>query len=517
MITRFSSFGIRARIIFLIIASLIGLMTVSVIALSELKKKVIEGREEMLREKVDLGIGIMNHRFSMAKAGLISEDEAKRLAVKELESLPYKKNQAFFAFEGEGFYILAPEYPQVVGKFVWESRDQEMLAAAKRGGDFIRFSYPKNGETTPKEKIVYSSMFSPWGWVLNAPAYIDDVNEEFYRTAAQIGGVSVALLGSLLVLGWLTSSSIMRSLGGEPAYAAEIAGMLARNDLTGKANLNPDDRSSLLYRLTQTMRSLSATVSNIQASSASVSSAATQIAAGNRDLSERTERQAATLEQTAANMKELTETVKQNADNARQANMLATKASNVADGGNSSVQVMVATIEQINDRSAKVSEITSVIESIAFQTNILALNAAVEAAQAGEQGRGFAVVASEVRSLAQRSATAAKEIKELINSSAETIQEGAKQAIEVSAAMGSIKQAIGLVSTIVGEITLASEEQSRGIEQMSQSVRLIDDATQQNAALVEEAAAATQSLDELAARLQEAVSVFKVGKADSLL
>ena len=251
-------------------------------------------------------------------------------------------------------------------------------------------------------------------------------------------------------------------------------------------------------------------IGSARLSSESVTVAAKEIAAGNTDLSVRTEEQAASLEETAASMTQLTETVKQNADNARQANALATRATDMADAGNESVLGMVRTIEDISGSSSKISEITGVIEGIAFQTNILALNAAVEAARAGEQGRGFAVVASEVRSLAQRSATAAKEIKELISASVARIHDGSKQAAEVSSSMGQVKQAIKQVSDIVGEIAAASEEQSRGIEQVNQAVGQMDEVTQQNAALVEQAAAAAQSLEEQAMNLKNAVSVFKV-------
>lgn len=257
---------------------------------------------------------------------------------------------------------------------------------------------------------------------------------------------------------------------------------------------------------------LAATIGSICESAESVSVASKQIASGNVDLSARTEEQAASLEQTAASMLELTQTVSQNTGNAHHANTLALKAASVTEMGNTAVEGMVQTIGQISGSSTKISEITGVIEGIAFQTNILALNAAVEAARAGEQGRGFAVVASEVRSLAQRSASAAKEIKEMMSMSVTTIQGGTQQASKVSATMTDIKEAIRRVSDIVGEIATASEAQNRSIQQVSQAVTQMDETTQQNAALVEQAAAAAQSLDAQAGRMKQAVSVFRIGE-----
>ena len=241
----------------------------------------------------------------------------------------------------------------------------------------------------------------------------------------------------------------------------------------------------------------------------SVSTASRQIAAGNLDLSARTEQQAASLEETSASMSELTQTVTQNAENAREANGVATSAADLADNGHRAVQQMLNTIDEINQSANKISDITGLIEGIAFQTNILALNAAVEAARAGEQGRGFAVVASEVRSLAQRSASAAKEIKQLIEASVTLVRDGSVQASTVGATVGEVRTAIKRVSDIVGEISAASEEQSRGIGQIGNAVVQMDQVTQQNAALVEEAAAAAQSLDSQATSMKEAVSAFR--------
>jgi len=251
-------------------------------------------------------------------------------------------------------------------------------------------------------------------------------------------------------------------------------------------------------------------IGEVRMAAGSVSTASKEIAAGNTDLSGRTEEQAASLEQTAASMEELTTTVKHNADNARQASSLAISASEISDQGSQVVERMMHTMGDISSSASKIAEITTLIEGIAFQTNILALNAAVEAARAGEQGRGFAVVAAEVRNLAQRSSSAAKEIKDLIDHSVSTIRDGSEQAVEVGRTNGQARDAVKRVVDIIGEIASASDEQGRGIEQVNQAVSQMDEVTQQNAALVEEAAAAAQSLDEQAMRLNQMVSAFTV-------
>ncbi|NKJ47978.1 hypothetical protein CIC12_14760 [Burkholderia sp. SG-MS1] len=271
-----------------------------------------------------------------------------------------------------------------------------------------------------------------------------------------------------------------------------------------------DEMGQLLDGIARMQRSLTETVRTVRSGSESIATATRQIAAGNIDLSSRTEEQASALQETASSMEELTGTVKQNADNARQASALAANASEIANKGSAVVGQVVGTMGDINQSSAKIADIISIIEGIAFQTNILALNAAVEAARAGEEGRGFAVVAGEVRSLAQRSSAAAKEIKELIDTSVERVQSGSALVDEAGRTMTEIIGAVQRVTDIMGEIAAASEEQSGGIDQVARAVTQMDEVTQQNAALVEEAAAAASSLEDQAGKLRTAVAVFQL-------
>ena len=302
----------------------------------------------------------------------------------------------------------------------------------------------------------------------------------------------------------------------ETAFAEirHVMQSLASGDLTEQVNSTyPGDLGVLAQAANQTVIQLADVIQRIRTSVDSVNTAATEISAGNTDLSQRTEEQASSLEETASSMEELTTTVKQNADSARQANFLASQANEVAEAGGVKVQEAVDTMHELTNSSQKIINIISVIDGIAFQTNILALNAAVEAARAGEQGRGFAVVAGEVRTLAQRSAAAAKEIQALIKEDSEIVEQGTGLVKEAGDSMQEILQAVKQVTDLMGEISAASEEQSQGIEQINQAVVQMDDVTQQNAALVEQAAAAAESLEEQASTLAQAVGVFKVSES----
>ncbi|MBY4874173.1 Tar ligand binding domain-containing protein [Burkholderia sp. AU42008] len=341
----------------------------------------------------------------------------------------------------------------------------------------------------------------------NAQARFDQAESVFETMRALSVVVLLAGIGAA-VLSWLTLS---RAIGRPIADALSHFDAIAAGDLRRPIVVNRrDEMGQMLEGLARMQRGLVDTVRTVRGGSESIATAARQIAAGNIDLSSRTEEQAAALQETASSMEQLTGTVKQNADNARQASSLAANASEIANKGNTVVGQVVGTMGEINDSSAKIADIIAIIEGIAFQTNILALNAAVEAARAGEEGRGFAVVAGEVRSLAQRSSSAAKEIKALIDASVERIRTGSTLVDEAGRTMSDVISAVQRVTDIMGEIAAASEEQSGGIDQVARAVTQMDEVTQQNAALVEEAAAAAQSLEEQAARLRETAAVFQL-------
>ena len=334
-----------------------------------------------------------------------------------------------------------------------------------------------------------------------------NANQTFHDTRNWL----LALATAALVLAGVLAAIITQSVTRPVASALRVANTVAAGDLSSTIEISSHDEMGQLLQALKSMNdSLAATVGTVRSGTETIATASTQVAAGNLDLSARTEQQASSLEETASSMEELTSTVRQNADNARQAHVLADTASGVARRGGDVIAQVVQTMQQINASSSKIADIIGVIDGIAFQTNILALNAAVEAARAGEQGRGFAVVATEVRSLAQRSAAAAREIKTLIADSTSTVASGSALVQQAGATMDELVGSVRRVTDIMEEITAASAEQSAGIEQINHAISEMDHVTQQNAALVEQSAAAAAAMQEQAATLAQVVSVFRL-------
>ncbi len=339
---------------------------------------------------------------------------------------------------------------------------------------------------------------------------VEHAQAEYLSQRRLLLGACVAALLVAVFAGWAIVRSLTRALGAEPQQLGDVARRVAAGNLGQVPGAAAAPASSVLASLGEMQQSLARIVAQVRGGSDSIATASAQIATGNSDLSQRTEEQASNLQQTAASMEELAGTVKSSTDTAREANRLAAAAAAAAEQGGQKVGRVISTMREISEASQRIADIIGVIDGIAFQTNILALNAAVEAARAGEQGRGFAVVAGEVRTLAHRSAEAAKEIKTLIGSSAEKVDAGAQQVDEAGASMNEIVAQVLQVSQMMGELSNAAAEQSAGIAQVGDAVSQLDQVTQQNAALVEETAAAAESLRHQAAQLAQAMSVFKV-------
>ena len=482
------------------------------------RASMIADRRDQLTALIDQANHVVGRYYALAQQHTLTEDEAKKQALATLESMRYGKDGYISVNDSQPVMLMHPFKKELVGKNMGQFTDPagnhlftDIVTAGKReGGGFVDYLWAKPGSDKPVAKTSYSLHFQPWDWYVVTGMYMDDVQRAFYASLLRWLAITVALGAIATAIMVLVLRSVRRSLGGDLEVAVEHAQLMARGNLAVRVPVKENDAGSLLHALQSMQAGLVDTVSRVRMGTENINIGASEIAAGNTDLSQRTEEQAAALVQTASSMDQMTVNVKQNADSAQQAAQLAGQAADVATRGSRVVDDVVRTMGETTTSSRQIGDIIGVIDGIAFQTNLLALNAAVEAARAGEQGRGFAVVAAEVRSLAQRSATAAKEIKALIETSTTTVEAGASLVSNAGSTMGEIVQSVRRVNEILEEISNASREQSAGIEQVNRAVGEMDQVTQQNAALVEQAAAAAHSLKDQVGVLREAISSFSL-------
>jgi methyl-accepting chemotaxis protein len=515
------SLSLRQRMALLVTTAMLAVVSLAALGVAQHAAQITDGRRGQLVAAVEAAHSIVMAFQAQAQAGKLSSEQAQAAAVAALRGSRYGNGDYFYIYTLQGVNVMLPPKPE------WEGRNKLGQVPDGRGGDVIRSlmvaidnptgsgfadtMFPKPGQTQPVQKLQFVKRVPGWDWVVGSGLYMDEVHAAVVRGAWQGVLVCGAVLLVLAGVAALTLRSVQRQLGGDPALAAAVVSEVAQGHLDAEIPAAPP--GSLLADLAQMVAALRQTVSRVHQGTGSVDHAAAEIAAGNLDLSSRTEQTAGRLQQAASEMEQLSGTVSQTAEAARSASALAATAAEVAARGGAVVGEVVATMEDINRASARMSDIIGTIDGLAFQTNILALNAAVEAARAGEQGRGFAVVAGEVRSLAGRSAEAAREIRKLIGTSMDTAGAGARLVGHAGQTMQELVDSVQRVTAIVGDISSATQAQSRRLGSLNEAVASLEDMTQHNAALVEQSAAAAQSLREQSTLLTGAVSRFRCGEA----
>ncbi|QDZ29374.1 methyl-accepting chemotaxis protein [Noviherbaspirillum sp. UKPF54] len=517
MINLIQSLSMAKKVTLLILSAMLGIVVMTAIVLVSERTLILKERQNNVRQAVATAYGVITYYHDLAAKGAMPEAEAQKNALAALRGMRFNGNDYFWVNDFKPVMLMHPMQPALEGSDLSDKKEPDgrplfaqMADIGKKGEGFLEYRWPKPGKEEPSEKVAYIQGFAPWGWVLGSGVYMDSVQETLNTRMLVFGIAALALLALMYGFGMVIAIGMRRQMGGEPDITAKITRRIAQGDLSTHIDLRAGDSASLLHSVKTMRDSIATIVTQVRRGTDNIVTGSSEIAAGNMDLSSRTEQQASSLATTAQSMEELTATVKQNADNARQANQLAVSASDIAVKGGDVVAQVVETMDSINNSSKKIVDIIGVIDGIAFQTNILALNAAVEAARAGEQGRGFAVVAGEVRNLAQRSAAAAREIKALIDDSVEKVDAGSALVNQAGFTMNEIVDSVKRVTDIMSEIMAAGQEQSAGIEQVNLAIAQMDQVTQQNAALVEQAAAAAGSLQEQAEELARVVSVFSI-------
>jgi methyl-accepting chemotaxis protein len=499
-------------------AAFLGLMFLSTVRQAD---SLMTLRLQATVEQVKNAQAIAKRHHQRITAEGLTEAQAKAAAAAEIGAIRYSGQEYVWINDMTPRMVMHPIRPDLNGQELTGNKDPngkalfvEFVQEVRRAGEgYVDYLWAKPGLTEPVPKRSFVLGFEPWGWVLGSGVYVDDVNAIARRDA--MWTVIVALAGGVIAL--ILFERTLRQMRRRLDQTRQMMLAVASGDLTQRAGTQrADEIGHVMGELDAMQDRLAALVHSIREATDSLGTASREIAVGNLDLSGRTEQQASNLQQTAASMEEMNTALKQSADAARQASQLASSATAVAEKGGAVVGQVIHTMDEITASSRKIGDIIGVIDGIAFQTNILALNAAVEAARAGEQGRGFAVVAGEVRTLAQRAAQAAREIKALVGASVEKVETGSRLVDDAGGTMREIVDQVKRVSDLIAEITSSTLEESSGIGQVNQAVTQLDQMTQQNAALVEQSAAAAQSLREQAEKLAQAVAVFKVSRGEAV-
>ena len=481
----------------------------------------MEGRRDATRQHVEVAQGVIAWAHAQQGPGKLTREQAQQLALRTLATLRYDRTEYFWVNDMHPRVLMHPIKPELDGKDVSGVKDPNGLALFKAfvdvvradGKGFVSYQWPKPGSDKPVDKLSYVMGFEPWGWVVGSGVYTGDLRQVAVTKAAWSAGIVTA---ALLLATYLFLCFYRVMDGGLRETRRHLRAMTEGDLTTSPSPWGGDEAAQLMLELRSMQQSLRTMVLRVRRSSDEIVHSSSEIASGALDLSARTEQAAANLEESAASMEQIASTVRSTAEHTQEASKVARYNAQAASQGGTTMQEVVQTMEGIRGSSAKIGEIIGTIDSIAFQTNILALNAAVEAARAGEQGRGFAVVASEVRVLAKRSADAAREIKTLIGRSVEQIEAGTRVVRTAGANIGDIVGSSQRVDELLGEVATGAREQSLGVSQIGQAVQDLDRMTQQNAALVEQTAAASAAMKDQAQSLAEEVSRFKL-PADAVL
>jgi len=523
--------------------TLVGLIVLCMVSLFQLKDSMLEDRKQKTRDLVQVAVGIVKHYHQQASSGRISEEEAKTAARDSLRNLRYGEDDYYFGFDTEGVYFLHGGNPKLEGQQKLDMQDthgkyiiRELIAAAKAGGGFVDYWFPRAGQQNPEPKLGYTTLFTPWNWVVGTGIYIDDVDKEFRQVAWLLGGISSALLASLVVFGFLVSRSILHQLGGEPKAASEIMERIANGDLT--ANINQAPPGSLLNTLGGMTQALRKMVSEINSDANRLVDNAEHIATASEEVARAAEQQSDATSAMAAAIEELTVSSNHISDSARDTSQDSVAAVELSGQGSARVDQASQAIQQISEtvsdastrihaleeRAKQISSIANVIKDIAGQTNLLALNAAIEAARAGEQGRGFAVVADEVRKLAERTSLATTEIEQMIigiqgdtvgaveamNAALPEVQQGVALASSASESLRAIEDGARRTLERIGEVADATKEQSTASTSIAQRVEQIANMVEETTQTIRGTASTAHQLQEIAVNLKQLISRFKV-------